>query len=318
MKRVVLIAVVSIVLVLLVIFFTNTLSHPKEVIINVIHAGSLTQPIRAIEEDFVSLYKEKGINITFQDLSAGSVDIIREIAELNEEFDVVLTADSYLIQKYLFPHYVDWYIEFASNSIVLCYTDKSKYANEINAENWFDILLKDGVEYGYANPNADPAGYRTILLFKLSNIYYKKPHLSSELVRLTDKNNIRPKSVELLSLLQSHELDYAFEYESVAVQNNLKYIKLPDEINLANPNLKNLYEKVSITLDDGTVIKGAPIEYGLTIPKNAQNKEYGEKFVAYLLKNGGKVFDHYGQGFVDFKFYPSFESIPSTIRDGIK
>jgi len=318
MKRVILIALVIIVVALLVIFFTKTVNRPKEVTISLIHAGSLTQPIRAVEDEFVSFYKGKGINITFEDVSAGSVDIIREITELGKEFDVVLTADSYLIPKYLFPNYADWYIEFASNALVLCYTDKSKYANEINASNWFDMLLKDGVEYGYANPNADPAGYRTILLLKLSDIYYNKPHLSDELIRLTNKNNIRPKSVELLSLLQSNELDYAFEYESVAVQNNLKYIKLPDEINLANPNLKSLYEKVSITLDDGTVIKGAAIEYGLTVPKNAKNKEYGEKFVAYLLKNGGKIFEEYGQRFVEFKFYPSLESIPSIIRNGIK
>jgi len=304
-------------IVLLAVFFPKA-SKPKEVSLKVIHAGSLTQPVREVEKNFQELYKEKGIIVNFLDESAGSVDVVKQISELHKNYDVVLTADSYLIPQYLMGQFANWYIEFATNKLVLCYTDKSKFSGIINASNWFEILQKSGVEFGYSDPNSDPAGYRTILLFKLAEIYYNKPNLSKTLIKLTKPNNIRPKSVELIALLQANELDYAFEYESVAVQNNLKYVSLPDEINLGNPNFKDFYKKASFTLKDGTIITGAPIVYGLTIPSNAENKDLAEEFVYYLLSNGKEIFKKYGQPFIEFIPHPDVESIPEVIRKVLK
>ncbi|BAL80263.1 extracellular solute-binding protein [Caldisericum exile] len=293
------------------------LQTKKSITLRVIHAGSLTQPIRDVENSFKNYYSKLGVNITFEDQSAGSVDAVKQITELKKDFDIVLLADSFLIPQYLIPQYTDWYVNFATNKLVLCYTDKSKYAKDITPKNWYEILLRKDVDFGYAEPNSDPAGYRTLLMFQLAEIYYKKPGLYKNLINATKPNNIRPKSVELVALLEANELDYAFEYESVAVQNNLKYISLPDELNLGNPALKDWYAKASLTLKDGTVVKGAPIIYGLTIPDNATEKEFAQRFVMYLLKNGDDVFRKAGQPFVSFKAYPDIYKIPPIVRIGI-
>lgn len=300
-----------------VVYSIEPIAQKQKIILKVIHAGSLTQPIRAVEDAFRKYYLNRGYDITFQDQSGGSVDVVKAVSELHGEYDVVLTADSYLIPQYLMPNYADWYVEFATNKLVLCYTDKSQNVSEINANNWYNIILRKDVEFGYADPNSDPCGYRTVLMFQLAEKYYKIPGLNDTLINATKPNNIRPKSVELVSLLQAHELDYAFEYESVAVQNNLKYIKLPDELNLGNPKMKDFYAQVSLTLKDGTVVQGAPIIYGLTIPNNAPQKNLAERFVAYLLKNGSETFQSFGQPFITFKAYPSEEALPKVVRAGL-
>lgn len=300
------------------IYEEKPLPKVRKITLKVIHAGSLTQPIRDVETSFKNYYAKLGVDLTFEDQSAGSVDVIKQITELNRDFDVVLLADSFLIPQYLISKYTDWYVEFATNKLVLAFTDKSKYSSIINSKNWYEILLRKDVEFGYAEPNSDPAGYRTLLMFKLAELYYKKPGLYEGLINHTSPNNIRPKSVELISLLQANEIDYAFEYESVAVQNNLKYISLPDELNLGNPNLQDWYGKVSMTLKDGTIVKGAPIVYGLTIPKNAPQKEFAERFVMYLLRNGGETFKKAGQPFIPFKAYPDIYKLPPIVRIGMR
>ncbi|MGC9125425.1 MAG: extracellular solute-binding protein [Caldisericaceae bacterium] len=297
-----------------VVYSIQPVTKKQKVTLKVIHAGSLTQPIRSVEDSFSKYYSTRGYDITFQDQSGGSVDVVKAVSELHQEFDVVLTADSYLIPQYLVPDYANWYVEFATNKLVLCYTDKSKYASDINASNWYNILLRNDVEFGNADPNSDPCGYRTVLMFQLAEKYYKVTDLNNKLIKATKPNNIRPKSVELVALLQANELDYAFEYESVAVQNNLKYLKLPDELNLGNSKFKDFYAQANLTLKDGTVVKGAPIVYGLTIPKNAPQNDLAERFVAYLLKNGSQKFSVYGQPFIELKGYPNNETLPKIIR----
>ncbi|MGB9770325.1 extracellular solute-binding protein [Caldisericum exile] len=300
-----------------IIYQQKPLANKKSLTLKVIHAGSLTQPLRNLENNFKNYYAKLNVDITFEDFSAGSVDAVKQITELKKEFDVVALADFFLIPQYLIPKYTDWYIVFATNKLVLCYTDKSKYANEINSNNWYEILLRKDVDFGYSEPNSDPCGYRTLLMFQLAEQYYKKPQLYQSLLNATKPKNIRPKSVELVALLQANELDYAFEYESVAVQNNLKYISFPDELNLGNPDLTDWYEKASLTLKDGTVVKGAPILYGLTIPNNAPEKEFAQRFVLYLLKYGKSVFEKSGQPFVPFKAYPDIYKLPAPVRMGI-
>ena len=202
---------------------------------------------------------------------------------------------------------------------MIVYTDKSKFANVINSNNWYDILQKKGVEFAYSDPNSDPCGYRTLLMFKLAEIYYKVPFLYQNLVNSVSPNNIKPKSVQLIAGLESGELDYAFEYLSVAKQNHLKYIELPDELNFSNPVLKPFYEKAKLKLKNGKVVTGAPIIYGITVPENAPNKEIAEKFVGFLLSNKGRaIFEENGQPFIKFVSNVPINELPKPVRDAFQ
>ena len=315
-KAVFKVLLVATVLIAVSVFPSGCAKRSAEQTLVVFHAGSLTKPMREVEAAFNA---ENGRNIIFRDESFGSVKVVKEISELHRQVDVAATADYKLIPQYLIPNYAKWVVRFATNKLVIVYTDKSKYANEINSDNWYEILLKKGVEFGFSDPNSDPCGYRTRLMFMLAEKFYNKPGLADALLKNVDPNNIKPKAVELVANVQSGELDYAFEYKSVAVQNNLKYVSLPDQLNFGNPQYASFYEEAHFTMKDGKTVYGAPIIYGITVPSNAPNKELAERFVGFLLSEKGKeIFEKNGQEFVPLKANVPVKELPPLIRSAFE
>ncbi len=256
----------------------------------IFHAGSLAVPLDEAGDAFT----EQNPDVRVQTEGAGSRTTIRKVTELGKKADIIGSADYLAIEELMFPDYADWYIIFATNEMVLAYTDDSKYQDEITADNWYEILLRDGVEYGHADPDADPCGYRTLMLWQLAEVYYGVPGLYQQLDEGCPKNNVRPKSVELIALLQAGELDYAFEYRSVAMQHDLKYLSLPDEIDLSDFGLADYYAQAEVEVTGGepgttTTLIGAPIAYGATIPKNAPHPELALSFLQFLLGPEGQA-----------------------------
>ena len=258
----------------------------------ILHAGSLAVPFSNLKEIFMQ--QNPNVNVILE--GHGSVTCARLIIEGNRTADILAVADYNVIKEYIFPaNFSDWYIIFARNEMVIAYTSKSRYADEINSTNWYEILNRTDVKYGHSDPNQDPCGYRTLMVWMLADIYYNKSVYES-LNQNTTRRIIRPKSVELIALLESGELDYAFEYRSVAVQHNLSYVELPPEINLGYWDKADIYAKVNVTLSDGTTIVGQPILYGITIPKNAPHADLAVKFIQLLLSEAGQeVFENAGQ-----------------------
>lgn len=258
--------------------------------LTIFHAGSLAVPLDEAGEAFTAQHSD----VTVQTEGAGSRTTIRKVTELGKPADIIGSADYRAIEELMFPDHADWYLIFASNEMVLAYTEDSKYQDEITADNWYQILLRDGVEYGHADPNADPCGYRTLMLWQLAEEYHGIPGLYQKLVDRCPKQNIRPKSVELTALLQAGALDYAFEYRSVAMQHGLEYIALPDEIDLSDFELADYYAQAEVEVtgkEPGTTttLIGAPIAYGVTIPKNAPHPELAISFLQFLLGPEGQA-----------------------------
>ena len=264
----------------------------------IFHAGSLSVPLKTIEKNFEKMHP--GLDI--QREPSGSSKAARKVSDLKKPCDIMASADYKVIDKLLIPHYAAWNIRFATNQLVLCYTAQSKYAGEVNADNWYDILARKGAVWGHSDPNLDPCGYRSLMVLQLAETHYRAPGLYDRLVANRPLRNVRPKSVELISLLQTGNMDYAWEYLSVAVQHNLKYVILPDQINLGNYKYDALYAgaKVRVTgKKPGTFmdIKGKSCTYGVTLIKDAPNREAAVAFLAYMLDpNGGlKVLKEMGQ-----------------------
>ncbi len=262
------------------------------------HAGSLAVPFEAMEKAFEAKYPK----VDLQREGAGSQACARKITDLKKPCDVMASADFKVIDKLLIPEYADWNIRFATNQLVLCYTEKSKYAAEINAKNWHEILQRKGVIWGHSDPNLDPCGYRSLMVLQLAEKHYKTPDLYKKIIANRPQENIRPKSVELVSLLQTGNMDYAWEYLSVAAQHGLKYIVLPDEINLGNYKYDHLYQQAVVKVTGekpGTFMdmKGDSTTYGVTLIKNAPNREAAIAFLKYMLdpQGGLKVLKDQGQ-----------------------
>ncbi|MGQ9847914.1 MAG: extracellular solute-binding protein, partial [Bacteroidales bacterium] len=218
----------------------------------------------------------------------------------------------------LIPHHATWNIPFASNEMVIVFNDKSKYSKEINANNWFDILLKKDVAIGRADPNSDPCGYRTIFTIKLSEKYYHLNGLSNRLLS-KDLSYIRPQETNLLALLETNSIDYAFLYKSVALQHHLKFISLPDEINLRNPIFNDLYNTVSVEVNgskpgEKKIEKGEAIVYGITILSNSHNHKLAEAFVYFFLTKGLDVLRSNGQQTIVPSATSTFKNIPVRLQ----
>jgi len=271
------------------VFFLAACQKKEESILLVFHAGSLSVPFKHLIQEFM----EKNPSVTVRTEASGSRTCARKITELNRHADIMASADSEVIRKLMIPEYAGFSIDFGVNAMTLMYNKKSRYAGEINRDNWPEILLRPGVEYGHSDPDADPCGYRTLLCWQLAEIYYEKQGLYSELLKKRPKKNIRPKEVDLLALLDAGELDYIFIYRSVAEQHKGKYITLPDEINLKAPSLASYYKNARVEISgshpgEKIIRYGAPIVYGITIPFTARSPELAERFMAFVLGPEGK------------------------------
>lgn len=264
--------------------------------LQVFHAGSLTVPLDQLKEEFNKVYPD----VEILSEAAGSATTIRKVTELQKECGVVASADYALIPELMFPDYADWYIIFATNQMCLTYTDNSQFASEITSDNWYEILQREGVTYGRSDPDQDPCGYRTLMVWQLAEIHYDISGLYDNLYGAPD-DMMRPKSVDLIALMESGDLDYAFEYTSVAAQHNLKYVRLPSEINLADANFKDFYTQAQVEIagtEPGTKITvvGAPVVYGVTIPKDFSRQELAVAWVDFLLSSEGMdIMDANGQ-----------------------
>jgi molybdate/tungstate transport system substrate-binding protein len=255
----------------------------------IFHAGSLSIPFKNLTEEFM----RENPGVVVQTEAAGSRTCARKITELNRAADIMASADSEVIRKLMIPEHAGFCIDFAVNAMTIMYNEKSRFAGEINADNWPDILLRSGVEYGHSDPNADPCGYRTLLCWKLAGKYFKRPGLYTQLMDKRPRKNIRPKEVDLLALLDAGELDYIFIYRSIAEQHKGHYIVLPDEINLRSPSLESLYKEVSVEISGAVpgekiVRYGAPIIYGITIPNTVRYPELAERFLAFVIGPEGQ------------------------------
>ncbi|MFP3951444.1 MAG: tungstate ABC transporter substrate-binding protein WtpA [Candidatus Bathyarchaeia archaeon] len=334
-RTLIIFGVIAIIAILGGYFLLDMVQPEEKVMLKVFHAGSLTVPFGRIEERFEE--DHTGVDVLLE--PAGSVQCVRKVTELGKVADVVTSADYSLIPNMMMPDYAEWYILFARNEMTIAYTSSSKYSDEIDADNWYEILNRSDVKWGFSNPNLDPCGYRTLMVVQLSELVYGEGAIFENLVQdhcaitvsesdgeyiiksniedlnpNTYKITIRDKEVELVSLLQAGGIDYAFEYSSVAKQHNLKYLDLPTAIDLSDIGYTETYNRVIVEKTSGNSI-GKPIVYGVTIPDNAENPDLAEEFVLYLLNEDGRqTFEELGQPPITPGIMSDLDLVPESLK----
>ncbi len=254
----------------------------------VFNAGSLARPIRAALDTFAL---REGVRVEQE--QAGSLETARKVTELGRIPDVIALADHEIFPQLLVPEHASWYARFARNRMVLAHTPQSRHVDSITRENWWRIVLRRGVETGHSDPNLDPAGYRALLVMQLAERYYRQPGLAERLRRAIPPRNVRPKEIDLVALLETGELDYAFEYESVARGASLGFVPFPDSVSLGSIRDSAFYEAAVVRVvgrrpGDSLTIRGEPIGYALSIPRRAPHPRWGERFVMFLMSEDGR------------------------------
>jgi molybdate/tungstate transport system substrate-binding protein len=308
----------TIYLLLITLLLTTGCRQGKQQNIIIFHAGSLSVPVKKISEAFEKA--NPGVRVLAE--AAGSLQCARKITEMHKPCDIMLSADYSVIDNLLIPEYASWNIRFASNEIVIAYRPESAYSSIFREDNWPDILLKDDVIIGRADPDADPCGYRTVFAARLAEVYYGRPGLADSLLN-KNTDYIRPKEVDLVALTETGVIDYMFQYKSVAVQHGFKYLELPDNINLSSPQMKDQYSSVAYMIPGETPgersdIRGDYISYSGTIPDGAPQKELAVKYFSFLLSEEGmKIFIESGQSPLTPVFTGDTAAIPAALKSYI-
>lgn len=249
-------------------------------------AASLARPMRAAADSFA---RQSGATVLIE--SGGSLEHARKVTELHRIPDVLALADHEVFPQLLMPEHVGSYVPFARNRMVVAYTPRSRFANVVGAANWPDVLQRPGVEVGRPDPDRAPAGYRTLLVLQLAEAHYRDRGLAERILVRSPPRNMRGNAAELAGLLELGELDYIFEYESLARSHGFRYVTLPPEIDLGDPSLADRYARASVrvagrTPRDSVTFTGAPILYGLAIPRDAPHPAAAKGFVDFLLGAG--------------------------------
>ena len=257
---------------------TIDMQVPKN-LVKIFHAGSVATSLGTLTQEYTKSHPDTKFVLE----SSGSVDAVKKVTAMGKTADIIISADYATIQNYMFPATADWNLNFAGNRMVLMYTDKSKLADKLTADNWYTLLSSPGaVKIGNTDPNLDPGGYRCLMTMKLAEKFYNTPGLYDKLVSNTAITVNKPYDD-----LTAGNIDYIIGYESSAKQNGFKTIDLPKEINLDMNGPADYYKTVTVK-SDGKDIAAAPIQYGLTIPKNAVNPDVAIDFIKLLDSDAGR------------------------------
>jgi molybdate/tungstate transport system substrate-binding protein len=308
-----------------------TPSTQEKIELKVICAGSLMVPFAEVEK----AYEAQNPHVDVLTEGHGSVQVIRQVTELGAGADVIAVADHSLIPAMMYnvkmpdsnSGYANWYVKFASNTLGLAYTSGSRYADEINADSWYEILSRPDVQLGVPDPRFDACGYRAMMACWLAGLLYDDSDifhdvlgdfdypilpqvedrqctiLVPEIIR-SQKVSVRGSSVVLLGILESGDIDYAFEYKSVAQQRGLRFLEFPPEINLGSDDFQNLGYDLRVKIDYERFASLVPdfvcqeILYGVTIPENSPHPEEALDYLKFLLgPEGQRIFAEQHQPF---------------------
>jgi molybdate/tungstate transport system substrate-binding protein len=254
--------------------------------LTIFYASTLSGYVRTLSRAFRASHPSVEIRAE----ASGSLDAIRKVTDLHRNCDILLAADWRLLNRPL-AGVAPWVAIFAGNAMAILYTPQSKYADAIDAHNWYRIMMRPGVRYGHSDPARDPEGYWTLIVWQLAERYYDLPGLAAKLKAGCPLENTRPASVNLIGLLQSGELDYYFGYASDARLAHLLVLTLPVQIDLSDFSQSARYASASVEIGgDGrrTRITGAPVAYGATLTSNPPNRRAAIAFLALMLGPEGR------------------------------
>jgi molybdate/tungstate transport system substrate-binding protein len=225
--------------------------------ITIFAAASLARPLRALTDTF-----QRDSRVPALVEIGGSLEHARKLTDLGRVPDVLILADDDVMAS-LVPAHLAWYVRFATNRLGIAYGARSAHRDSVSVENWYRLLGKPGVRIGRADPGTAPVGRHAVNLIRRVDDYYSRNGVGDSLRARAPQQYVRPNATELAALLETGEVDYIIEYESVARQYGFGFVALPQDLSPA-------------------------ILYGIGVPRLAANAGAGAEFVAHLLSDAGR------------------------------
>lgn len=257
----------------------------------VTYAGSMG----VVMDKFLGPDFAKQKNVNYQGQGQGAYGMANLLASKKVVADVFVSITPGPVEILQKAGLAGQAVPVASTSMVIAYNPKGKYAEKFTAikdgkagaEPWWKVLQTPGLQFGRTDPVSDPQGQNIIFTLMLAENYYKQPGLEKAV--LGDVQNPKQISGEggLLTRLEAGQVDAASGYESATISAHLPYIKLPDEINLSNPQMsKDWYSKVNFNVKDATgkekTLSTQPLVFYAVVLNNAPHPELAKEFIRYL------------------------------------
>ncbi len=246
-------------------------------------------------------------DLTYQGIGQGSYGLAHLLAAGQMRADVFVAITPGPLKILQRAHLLGTAYPVAGTQMVIAYSPKSRYAEAFRKaakgeKQWFKVLEKPGLRFGRTDPATDPQGRNIIFTLRLAVRYYHRPKLAKKILGSVDNKKQIFTEASLLSRLKAGQIDAASGYLSAVVSQNLPYIKLPDEINQADPaKAKPWYSKASfrLTQPDGKTmrVKPKPLVFYAGVLKNAAHPKAAHAFMKYLRSGAGrKLFRRFGYG----------------------
>jgi len=255
----------------------------------------------------------------------GSYTDAREISQNDPANVFISVALNSYDKSYLGERSSGWAIAFASDSLVIAYS--SATTNNISAESIlnqfaqanstnystiyndaFENLTSGKVKVGISDPNSDPAGLRAWISLEIAGDLYHGENKNYFVdMMTTNHGNVSASSAaDLVSPLETGNIQFLYIYRSAAIAKGLSFIQLPPELNLGCESLADFYLGFNYILTTG-VVNGSPIFLYISALANNTNTESANGFVTYVIGNNSNLSEF---GLVPLKTSLLFTNVP--------
>ncbi|HKV54237.1 MAG TPA: extracellular solute-binding protein [Candidatus Binataceae bacterium] len=241
----------------------------------------------------------KSLAAELQGRAQGSTGLANLINAGSIRPDVFISVTPGPMRSVLKAGKADKAIPIARTEMVIAYSPKSQYAalfakaNQAGAQPWWRILETPGLRFGRTDPNTDPQGQNIIFTMLLAASYYGQPDLADKILG----PQINPQQIfnepEVMARLQAGQLDASSAYKTQPDAFALPFLRLPREINLADPSMESRYKKATIKLN-GKTLHPSPLVFYAAVLKEAPQPELARRFLIWLQgREAGQILSHY-------------------------
>ncbi|MGH3778213.1 MAG: extracellular solute-binding protein [Pseudonocardiaceae bacterium] len=264
--------------------------------ITVLHAGMVRN---LVNSGLVPAVKECD-DVTLNATRGNSVALANGIKDGTLTGDLFMSADAAVNQTLMGAsnsNWVDWFMVFARNEVVLAYSPNSQSTAQFEQARdgqipWYEVLEQPGVTLGRDDPNLDPLGYYGVFVGQLAEQFYQLPGLKQRI--LGDDNNPEQVIAPTADQLKNGTLDAAFMYINRAKDDGVPFVRLPDQINLSNPDFTSEYATASYTTNLGQTFRGAPIQVSIAPLRNGNQQAAAETIELLTSARGSELLNSFG------------------------
>lgn len=239
----------------------------------------------------------------------GSYTDARQIGQGDPANAFISVALESYNQSYLGSRYTGWTVAFASDQLVLAYSNATQTTEVDNIVNQFSSALTGNsssqfagaygnltsgkVKVGISDPSSDPAGLRGWISLEIAGELYGGGNQSYFTSRLASSGGLTNSSsaAQLVSPLTTGQIQFLFIYKSAAISKGLPYVSLPSHVNFGDPALASYYSSFTYKTASGVSHGSIIMLYVSALANNGAMNSNALNFVGYTLNHSSAMAD---------------------------